>query len=57
MTFAPGPYPRPEEVEQAVVREWEHEFDAAAERERIGEDARPHHHPVRSFVARFRRTR
>ena len=57
MTFAPGPYPRPEEVEQAVVQEREHELDAAAERERIGEEARAHHHPVRAFFARFRRKR
>jgi hypothetical protein len=34
-----------------------HELDSIAERERIAEEARPHHHPVRAFFAKFRRRR
>jgi hypothetical protein len=55
MTLAPGPYPRPEELEQAAVQEREHELDDAAEHERIKEEGVPRRHPFRALLAKLRR--
>jgi hypothetical protein len=53
MRQAPGPG----QLEQEAVRDQSRELDEATERERAVETAVPHHHPIRAFLARFRRKR
>jgi methionine synthase II (cobalamin-independent) len=52
-----GSYPRPEELEEAAVREREHELEATAEAERASEEAVPRRHRVRRIFSRLRRRR
>jgi len=50
-----GPAPRPEQLEEDILREREHELDQAAERERRADDAVPRRHSFRRLFVKLRR--
>jgi hypothetical protein len=56
MASWPGPYPRPEPLEEEAVREREEELEGIAEQERASEEAVPRRRRW-AFLARLRRKR
>jgi hypothetical protein len=57
MASWPGPYPRPEPLEEEALREREHELETTAEAERVSEEAVPRRHRVGRLFSRLRRRR